>query len=553
MPTPRLHGWPVGLARALSASGPLRWWLHRQMRHDYGFDAFRGLFPGARFPLADIERPLQAGPPRQWGDQQLGPPATLAAGREGALALRTAYIREEVTPVEVLAGLRRRIEARAFGASTHSPFVALDWETAEVAARESAERYHVGRALGPLDGIPLPIKDHHPMRGVPMQAGTSAKVISREDSAAVAALRAGGAVLFGKTHTTEWGMSPIGNNTHHLMPRNPHGSERAAGGSSTGAAVAVALGLSPVALGSDAGGSIRIPASLNGVLGLKPTYRRISRTGDLWGGNTVAHNGPLGQTVQDLIDFMTVASVFDPLDPAQAAAPDWPVPAPAWWRAAGRGVRGCRIGILRWAFADAPVEIAETCRVALAALEREGAILVDLDVPLVAHATAMGILIVGCEMVGGLLDLPDDRDLRAGEDVRLQLQLLRQVPVEDLLAAERMRPVLREQLARALREVDLLALPSTADVAPRYPLAEDRHPLLDGSAMRARVRSSFFANLAGLPAGSIPVGRVGDLPVGLQLVGDAWDEASVLAAMAQLERLGVSALPPPPAFARLGR
>jgi len=522
------------------------------MRQDYGFDAFRALFPGARSPLADSERPLQAMAPRQWQDQQLGPPA-IAPLREGALALRTAYIRDEVTPVEVLARLRQRIEAQSFGASTHSPFVALDWEAAEVAARESAERYRVGRQVGPLDGIPVPIKDHHPMRGVPMQAGSSARVVSSEDSAAVAALRAGGALLFGKTHTTEWGMSPIGNNAHHLMPRNPHGSERAAGGSSTGAAVAVALGMSPVALGSDAGGSIRIPAALSGVAGLKPTYCRISRTGDLWGGNTVAQNGPLGQTVQDLVDFMTVACVLDPLDPAQAAAPDWPVPAAAWWRAMGRGVRGCRIGVLRWAFADAPTEIAEPCRLALAALEREGAILVELDVPLAAHATAMGILIVGCELVGGLLDLPDDRDLRVGEDVRLQLQLLRQVPVADLLAATRMRPVLREQLARALREVDLLALPSTAGVAPRYPLAEDRQPLLDGSAMRAMVRYSFCANLAGLPAGSIPVGRVGELPIGIQLVGDAWDEASVLAAMAQLERMGVSSLPAPPAFAPLGR
>jgi aspartyl-tRNA(Asn)/glutamyl-tRNA(Gln) amidotransferase subunit A len=521
------------------------------MQRDYGIGALRRLFPGARTPLADVERPLQAGPPRQWEDQQLGPPAP-SPHLEGALALRTAYIREEVTPVEVLARLRRRIEARAFGESTHSPFVAFDWEGAELAASESAARYRAGRQYGPLDGVPVPIKDHHPMRGVPMQAGTPSKVVSREDSAAVAALRAGGAVLFAKSHTTEWGMSPLGNNAHHLMPRNPYDRERGAGGSSTGAAVAVALGMTPVALGSDAGGSIRIPASLTGVVGLKPTYRRISRTGDLWGGNTVAHNGPLGQTTQDLIDFMTVTSVRDPLDPAQVAAPDWPVPAAAWWRAAGRGVRGCRVGLLRWAFADAPPGIAEACRLALAALEREGAVLVELDVPLVEHSSAMGILIVGCELLGGMLDLPGDGSLRIGDDVRLQLQLLRQVAVEDLLAAERLRPVLREQLARALREVDLLALPTAGGVAPRYSLSEDLQPLLDGDAMRAMVRYCFPANLAGLPAGSIPVGRLGDLPIGLQLIGDAWDEASVFAAMAHLERLGVSSLPPPPSFAALG-
>ena len=550
MSTPRLHGWPVRLVRVLSAEGPLGWWLQAELRRDHGIQALRDLFPGARAPLSDIERPLQAGPPRQWEDQQLGPPTSLGP-REGALALRTAYLREETTPEEVLARLRDRIEQRAFGESTHSPFVALDWEGAARAAEESATRYRVGRQFGPLDGVPIPIKDHHPMSGLPMQAGTSAKVISRNDSAAVAALRAGGAILFGKTHTTEWGLSPIGNNSQHAMPRNPYRRDRAAGGSSTGSAAAVALGLSPVALGSDAGGSIRIPAALTGILGLKPTYRRISRTGDLWGGNTVAHNGPMGQTVQDLVDFMTVATVLDSDDPAQAAAPDWPVPAAAWWRAVGRGIRGCRIGLVRWAFADAPPAIAKACRLALAALEREGATLVEIDVPLVEHAGAMGILVVGSELVSGLLDLP--HDLRTGEDVRLQLQLLREVAVEDLLAASRMRPVLREQLAHALRSVDLLALPSVADVAPRYDLAEDRQPLIDGKAIRALVRYSFPASLAGLPAGSVPVGMIGDLPTGLQLIGDAWDEASVFAAMAHLERIGVTALPSPSGFANLTR
>ena len=539
------------MLRALSSRGPLRWWLRSVMRRDYGIADLRALFPGPRTPLPDIERPLQAGPPRQWEDQQLGPPAAVAH-REGALALRTAYLREQANPVEVLARLRRRIEAEAFGSSVHSPFVALDWEQAERAAADSSARYRAGRQLGPLDGIPLPIKDHHPMRGVPMQAGTSVRVVSQEDSAAVAALRAGGAVLFGKTHTTEWGLSAIGNSAQHPMPRNPYGHERAAGGSSTGAAVAVALGMAPVALGSDAGGSIRIPAALDGVCGLKPTYRRISRTGDLWGGNTVAHNGALGQTVQDLVDFMTVACVADPLDPAQAAAPDWPVPASAWWRACGRGVRGVRIGLLRWAFEDVPSGIAACCRAALAALEREGAVLVDVDVPLAAHSSAMGILIVGGELLGGLLDLPDDPGVRMGEDVRLKLQLLRDVPVEDLLAATRLRPVLREQLASALREVDVLALPAVPSVAPRYPLREDFEPLIDGRAMRTLMAYSFLASLAGLPACSVPAGMVEDLPVGLQLVGDAWDEASLFAVMSHLERLHVTALPGPAGRAALG-
>ena len=181
-------------------------------------------------------------------------------------------------------------------------------------------------------------------------------------------------------------------------------------------------------------------------------------------------------------------------------------------RLVARGWSGACAGLphralTRWAFADAPPAIAEACRLGLAALEREGAVLVEIDVPLIEHSTGMGILILGAELLGGLLDLPRDRDLRTGEDVRFQLQLLRQLALEDLLAAMRLRPVLREQLARALREVDLLALPTApAGLRPAIRSSEDLHPLLDGDATRAMVRYSFPAN-SGRPAGagSIPV------------------------------------------------
>jgi Asp-tRNA(Asn)/Glu-tRNA(Gln) amidotransferase A subunit family amidase len=183
-----------------------------------------------------------------------------------------------------------------------SIFVA--WEQADLLAQAtaSAQRLREGRPLSPLDGVPVAVKDELDLRGFGTSVGTRflGKQPAAEDSTAVARLRAAGALLLGKVNMHEIGIGVTGQNPHHGTVRNPYDPQRHTGGSSSGSAAAVAAGFCPIAIGADGGGSIRIPASLCGVVGLKPTYGRVSETGAAPLDWSVAHIGPLGATARDV-------------------------------------------------------------------------------------------------------------------------------------------------------------------------------------------------------------------------------------------------------------
>lgn len=543
---PRLRKSPLALLRAVASTQTGARLLLSRMGAAYGLDALSALPKEARADLDLAPRPIRGAAPRAWED--LGLAEEAAAWGQGS-RLRRAFREGMLTPPEVLDEIARRVAAEDFGNAVHSPFVCTDWETAREAARESEARHRSGSALSPLDGLPVPIKDEHDMAGLVTGAGTAYRDAAAEaDSTLVARLREGGALLFAKTHATEWGMNPWGMNPHHDMPRNVYDSGHGAGGSSTGAGVAVSLGLAPVAAGSDGGGSIRIPSCFSGVFGLKPTFGRIGRGGSAFGRGSVSHVGPLGPSTADLVDFLChVAGQPDPADPPTAYAGDGGE-APAAWRAAlGRGVKGCRIGVPRTEFAAATEPIQSACRAALAALEAEGARLVDLDLPLAEHALAVGVLTIGTECMGALRDDLVRFGSRMGDDLLLSMRLMEALPARDYLAACRTRAALRRRVAETLAGVDVLALPTAAVQPPSYPLEDGGVALADASAVAGACRLAFLANLTGLPAGSVPVAISAGLPVGLQIVGDAWDESSVLAVMAHLERIGLSAVSAPPA------
>lgn len=492
----------------------------------------------------DDPRPRVAGPPRRWEDAGLPLPRTR---RVSARALREAYADGRVSPVEVLDGVLARVSRREFGRATYSPFCCLDEERALEAARGSEARWRAGRPIGPLDGVPAPIKDEHDMVGLPTTMGTAyRRRPAARDSFLVRRLRQGGAVLYGKTHLPEVGATPIGTNPHYDLPRNVYHQDHGAGGSSTGSAVAVSLGFAPVAAGSDAGGSIRIPASLNGVFGIKPTWVRIGRTGNPLGLITLPHLGPLGASTEDLVDFLEVtASEADPDDPPTAQAPDLGHAVAAWRAALGRGVRGARIGVCDAEWEAASPEVAALGREALRALEAEGAVLVPVCLPLSRHGLAFLAIELLREATEAIGEELTENFPALGVDLQLSSRVGDAVPQRFLTMARRGRAAMRREWLEALSTVDLIALPTTASTAPRYP--RDAGPLAvsDLSSVTALCRYVVQANLTGLPAGTLPVGLAGGLPVGLQLVGDAWDEASVLAALAHGERLGLADLPAP--------
>ncbi len=542
----RLRGAPLALARALVGLGPVRSALWSIGKADFDLDALSALPPSARWPLDADNRPVQGRAPHTWEDAALGTPPT-PSGRHSVSDFAEAFRTGRATPRTVLDRLLDAVDAGAFGHATFSPFVHLDRDRALADADAATARYALDQPLGPLDGVPVPVKDEVHVHGLPTLGGTAYRTEPASDDAwVVQQLKDAGAVVPGTTACTEWGMNPFGANMHRTMPRNAHHPDHGAGGSSSGSGVAVALGMAPVALGSDGGGSIRIPAALNGVYGLKPTWIRIGRTGDDWAPGTMPHLGPLGITVADLVAFLSVTAGIDPSDPATLHAPDGHQVAHTWTRALGRGVRGARIGIDPRLWAQASPAVQARCEAALEPLWADGAVRVEVSLPITAHAPAVGALTIASETAANLSD-----DLAAhreafGHELLLILEMMRGPRAQDLLLAARTRAAMRRELAAVFRDqIDLLAMPTTATPAPRYPRTEDRQDVLWTSATAAMTALAFPANLSGLPAGTAPAGMVDGLPVGLQLVGDAWDEASVIAGLAHLQRTDDARVPVP--------
>jgi aspartyl-tRNA(Asn)/glutamyl-tRNA(Gln) amidotransferase subunit A len=481
-------------------------------------------------------RPIAGRAPRDMPSAEL--PLPRASWSPTSETLTAAYRAGETTPRRVV---DRALEA-ARALASHRPSMGplLD-ELAEAArdAAASTERWRQGSPIGPLDGVPIVIKEELAVRGLPTRGGSdlSDSTPAAEDATLVARLRSAGAIVLGHAPMTEFGMTPFGFNPKRTMPRNPHARDRLAGGSSTGPAVAVSTGLVPLAIGGDGGGSIRLPSSLCGVFGLKPTWGRISRAGDVLGG-TVGHVGPLASSTIDLARSLDIVAGRDARDAQTELAP--PHEGGAFARALCRGVRGLRVGVADGEWSDASPAVARAGMEALRALEREGAVLVDQDLELARWAPAIGALTIGAESMSGHRALIAEQ-ARFNPDLRISYSVLAQVSVSEYLHAQRLRSGLRHELARALQDVDLVALPSAGTGAPRVTDAEFESGFLDASVLLAMGRFMYLGNLTGLPALSSPVGLDADrLPLGLQLLGDAWDEATVLAAAAHLERLGVA-------------
>jgi aspartyl-tRNA(Asn)/glutamyl-tRNA(Gln) amidotransferase subunit A len=537
--TPRMSGVALTslarLARSRAGSAALKGILRGELK--VGLlaalpDALRGDVP------LDT-RPLQARPPRTPDDARL-PPVGGGSWAGTSDTFARAYADGATTPRDVMERVYEAARELAARTPTVGPLLDSAVATAMGEAEASTARWKAKRAHGPLDGVPFAVKEQTAVRGLPRRGGAPYSDASpqRDDATCVARLRERGAIPIGTTPMTEWGMTPIGFNPHRAMPRNPHATDFTAGGSSTGSGVAVATGLVPLALGVDGGGSIRIPSALNGVFGIKPTWGRVSRHGDLSSGS-VAHAGPLAASTLDLARALDVMGPRDPSDPQTDFAP--PPAHGSLERALSRGVKGLRLGIEEREWRDAPRAIAKACEDAVEALERAGAKVVHVQIPLARFAPAIGYVTIGLEACSALRAEWRDHADEMSRDLQVNLSALQTLSAIDFLDAARLRAGLRRQAQAAFAEVDLLALPTTAMTAPSVTDAEMTGGFVDASVMDALCRFAFLGNLTGLPAGSCPVGRdARGLPIGFQLVGDAWDESTVLAAMAHLERLGVA-------------
>lgn len=399
------------------------------------------------------------------------------------------------------------------------------------AARVAEAEIRAGRLRGPLHGIPIGIKDNYLTTEMPTTAGSVAPdtTFPLIDAAAVARLREAGAVLLGKTRTHEYAWGTI------TPPvRNPWDVSRIPGGSSGGSAAAVAAGLCVAAMGSDTGGSIRIPASLCGTVGLKASFGRVSRAGIVPHSWSLDHAGPLTRSVADAAILLSVLAGRDAADPATRAEP---VPD---YRAAlaGASVRGMRVAVIRnHFFGRNHADVEDAVEQAIAWFAAEGAVVSDVTLPNLEYGLGA---IFAIELASSAayhdLGLRKGRVQHFAPDVRMLVEMGRLVTGADLLKAEQFRHVLMADFARLFRTADVILGPTEPVTAPR--IGDTRVAVAGGdeSALAATWRLTYPYNLTGLPAISLPCGLDRNaLPIGLQIVARPFDEVTLLRAASAYE------------------
>jgi aspartyl-tRNA(Asn)/glutamyl-tRNA(Gln) amidotransferase subunit A len=396
-------------------------------------------------------------------------------------------------------------------------------ERARSAAREAEAEIGRGAWRGPLHGVPVAVKDLFAMAGTVTTAGgkRGSWPPSAVDASAVERLERAGAVVVGKTRLPEYAFWPGSLNPHYGPTANPHDVSRDAGGSSSGSAAAVADGMVYAALGSDTGGSIRIPAALCGVVGLKPTYGRVSLEGCVPLAWSLDHAGPLTRSVED------AALALEALAGGPGRA--WAAQADGGGRGLPGEVSGLRVGVVGEDGTGRPLaceQALEQWRASLRALGAAGATLVEIDLPEMALLRAVNFLILSVEAASyhaaGLRERYDDY----GEPCRSRLLAGFAYDAGELVQAQRARRAIRTRWEALFERVDVLSTPSQPDVAP--PLGEMASGKLTGP-----------FNALGWPAISVPYGSgAGGLPLATQLVAGPWEEATVLRAARALEEAG---------------
>lgn len=432
----------------------------------------------------------------------------------------------QVSPVEVAQAYFERIHALN---ETFNAYITVTREQALASAHRCEEEILPGDYRGPLHGVPIALKDLYDTAGVRTTAASSiyAHRVPAEDATSVARLRAAGAVLIGKTNLHEFAYGVTTESSYFGPTRNPWDLERVAGGSSGGSGAAVAAGLCGAATGSDTGGSIRIPAALCGIVGLKPTYGRISCHGLLPLSWTLDHPGPMARSVYGVAVMLAAMAGYDPRDPASAD-----VPVPDYTAGLRDGVAGLRIGLdPGWALSGIRQEVRAAFQKALSVLEDLGAEIVEVSVPRIEEGMEAALTILMAEAIAiheeFLRTRPDDYQ----PDVRARLEKGFGVSGMDYGRARRTGELLRRDFAILLQKVDLFATPTCGITTPKLGQREvtiDRETV---PVMAPLTRYTRVFNLTGLPAISVPCGFSSEmLPIGLQLVGRAWDEATVLRA-----------------------
>lgn len=449
-----------------------------------------------------------------------------------------AYRDHRCRPSEVC---QRTIAAIARADRDAPPLRAVIRTTDDIAVRDaeaSDERWQTGVPLSPLDGIPVLVKDNTDVAGVPTSNGSVFELpVPTRDAWVVERVRRLGAIIVGKANLHEIGAGTTGINPHHGTPRNPHDVSRWCGGSSSGSAAAVAAGLVPLSIATDAGGSVRAPAAFVGAVGLKPTFGRISRRGMSILCDTMDHFGPIAHDVAGVTTALCLMA-----DRADDDDETWDQPLIDGYSEALAAIEqpltGLRIGVCRSLF-DHPWidgQVAERMSAVADLLGQSGAEIRDFEVPELEKSLLVGLVLIGAEGPAGLEHILLANRHRLGVDLRVLLESGDHLLARDYLKAQRMRQAITRGWRAAMQDIDAVLMPATGTTAQTIRPDALHTGELDDEASARAIGCTIPSNLTGFPAVSVPCGWIDHLPVSAQIVARPWHEIHALRVARHIER-----------------
>jgi len=460
---------------------------------------------------------------------------TLDLQQADAVTTATAIKAGEISAKAVVSAALERIAAKN---ETFKCFTAISTDTALADADRIDQLIAQGKNPGTLAGVPFAVKNLFDIAGLTTLAGSKINTENPpaiKDATAVARLKQAGAVLVGALNMDEYAYGFVTENSHYGSTHNPHDPNRVAGGSSGGSAAAVAAGLVPITLGSDTNGSIRVPASLCGIFGLKPTYGRLSRAGAFLFASSFDHIGPFARSVQD------IAITFDSLQGVDASDPICTTrPPELCLLQLNQGIEGLRIAVADDYFArGAEPEALEAVEKVARALD----VTASVTIPEPHRARAAAYIITASE--GANLHFANLRSRPQDFDPATRDRFLAgtMIPATWYIEAQRFRQWYRDRVREIFQNVDIILAPTTPCVAP--PLGQEKM-VIAGEEVLVRPNLGLYTqplSFIGLPVLSVPIHLPGYLPLGVQIVAAPYNEALILRVAAVLEAQGVICAP----------
>lgn len=453
-------------------------------------------------------------------------------------SLRDLLKAGKITPTELVDVFASRIDQYNHQSKA---FITSAIDAARHQARQISKR---DLEISPMAGVPYAAKDLYDVSGVLTTAGSRVfhDRVAKSDAFVISKLRSGQALFVGKTNLHEFAYGATGENNVFGTAVNAYDTSRLAGGSSSGSAAALAFGLVPAALGTDTGGSVRAPAALNGLVGLKPTIGRVSTSGVVAYCWTLDHVGLLSRTVADCADFLGVVAGQDTNDPSSAD-----LPVPDYGTALNCEVAGLRIGLpTNFYFERTDPEILSALDRIKQFLSDNGAKLVPITFPDMEHSRTVSLTVQMPEALSAHSAYLQERGHLYAADFRAGLALGQCILAEHYVKAKRFIEVYRRQTNQLFDDVDVILTPATPEIAQKVGTVKVRRDGVDEAIGNAITRFTTFFNMTGHPALTMPCAMHSEgLPIGLQLVGRYFDETTVFRVAHHIERSDKFAIPPP--------